>query len=253
MIATGITGTTRPVLAVPRDIRWGRTYEGYGEDPSWSHRLALAACAACRATTWRPPTRCSPPPSTSWATARPPSAPRRSPTACSTAAMPSSTRRRCGACTSPRTSTRSSERRPQRHGLLLQLAGCADARPRLPHPRRAARRARLHGLRGVGLGRRRRRGRRLPGRRGREPRRRDRHEHGAVRRTERFIRTVLDAVRRGDLTVERSTRPSRRSCASSSSSACSSARSATRRCRQTWAPTRTARSRATPSPARWSC
>ena len=43
MIATGIYWNYAPVLAVPRDIRWGRTYEGYGEDPELVTRLALAA------------------------------------------------------------------------------------------------------------------------------------------------------------------------------------------------------------------
>jgi beta-glucosidase len=32
--ATGIDWTFAPVLAVPRDVHWGRTYEGYGEDPA---------------------------------------------------------------------------------------------------------------------------------------------------------------------------------------------------------------------------
>jgi beta-glucosidase len=43
MLATGIHWNYAPVLAVPRDIRWGRTYEGYGEDPELVTRLALAA------------------------------------------------------------------------------------------------------------------------------------------------------------------------------------------------------------------
>jgi beta-glucosidase len=43
MIATGIYWNYAPVLAVPRDIRWGRTYEGYGEDPELVTRLSLAA------------------------------------------------------------------------------------------------------------------------------------------------------------------------------------------------------------------
>ncbi len=43
MIATGIYWNYAPVLAVPRDIRWGRTYEGYGEHPALVTRLALAA------------------------------------------------------------------------------------------------------------------------------------------------------------------------------------------------------------------
>jgi len=42
MIATGIYWNYAPVLAVPRDIRWGRTYEGYGEDPELVTRLATA-------------------------------------------------------------------------------------------------------------------------------------------------------------------------------------------------------------------
>jgi len=43
MIATGIYWNYAPVLAVPHDVRWGRTYEGYGEDPELVTRLALAA------------------------------------------------------------------------------------------------------------------------------------------------------------------------------------------------------------------
>lgn len=43
MLATGISWNFAPVLAVPRDIRWGRTYEGYGEDPALVTRLAAAA------------------------------------------------------------------------------------------------------------------------------------------------------------------------------------------------------------------
>jgi len=31
--ATGLDWTFAPTLAVPRDLRWGRTYEGYSEDP----------------------------------------------------------------------------------------------------------------------------------------------------------------------------------------------------------------------------
>lgn len=43
MIATGIYWNYAPVLAVPRDIRWGRAFEGYGEDTELVTRLALAA------------------------------------------------------------------------------------------------------------------------------------------------------------------------------------------------------------------
>ncbi|MCA9871981.1 MAG: glycoside hydrolase family 3 C-terminal domain-containing protein [Anaerolineae bacterium] len=41
MAATGIRWNFAPVVAVPQDIRWGRTYEGYGEDPELVSRLAV--------------------------------------------------------------------------------------------------------------------------------------------------------------------------------------------------------------------
>ena len=71
--ATGINWAFAPCLAVPRDIRWGRTYEGWGESPDLprllagpavlgfqgvdlSHPLSVAACAKHYAgdggTTW---------------------------------------------------------------------------------------------------------------------------------------------------------------------------------------------------------
>lgn len=43
--ATGIRWTFAPCLAVPQDERWGRTYEGYGEDPAL---VALLGAAAIR-------------------------------------------------------------------------------------------------------------------------------------------------------------------------------------------------------------
>jgi beta-glucosidase len=42
MIATGIYWNYAPVLAVPQDIRWGRTYEGYGQDTELVSALATA-------------------------------------------------------------------------------------------------------------------------------------------------------------------------------------------------------------------
>lgn len=42
MAATGVRWTFAPTVAVPQDIRWGRTYEGYGRDP----RLVSALGAA---------------------------------------------------------------------------------------------------------------------------------------------------------------------------------------------------------------
>jgi beta-glucosidase len=45
MMATGVRWAFAPSVAVPHDIRWGRTYEGYGRDPSLVERLG-AACVA---------------------------------------------------------------------------------------------------------------------------------------------------------------------------------------------------------------
>lgn len=42
MIATGVTWNFAPVLAVPQDIRWGRTYEAYGEDTMLVARLGTS-------------------------------------------------------------------------------------------------------------------------------------------------------------------------------------------------------------------
>jgi len=43
MRATGIQWTFGPCLTVPQDIRWGRTYEGFSEDPAIVRRLGKAA------------------------------------------------------------------------------------------------------------------------------------------------------------------------------------------------------------------
>lgn len=43
--ATGIQWTFAPCVAVPRDLRWGRTYEGFSEDP---HLVAVLGEAAVR-------------------------------------------------------------------------------------------------------------------------------------------------------------------------------------------------------------
>ncbi len=42
MAATGIYWNYAPGVMVPQDIRWGRTYEGYGEQPELVARLAVA-------------------------------------------------------------------------------------------------------------------------------------------------------------------------------------------------------------------
>jgi beta-glucosidase len=40
--ATGIDWTFAPTLATPRDVRWGRTYEGYAQDPATVRSYAAA-------------------------------------------------------------------------------------------------------------------------------------------------------------------------------------------------------------------
>ena len=45
MAATGIRWDFGPVVAVPQDVRWGRAYEGYGEDPAAVSELATAFIA----------------------------------------------------------------------------------------------------------------------------------------------------------------------------------------------------------------
>jgi beta-glucosidase len=47
--ATGIRWTFAPCVAVPRDIRWGRTYEGFSEDPEIVSRLGVAAIKGLQA------------------------------------------------------------------------------------------------------------------------------------------------------------------------------------------------------------
>lgn len=42
MNAIGVRWDFGPVIAVPQDVRWGRTYEAYGEDPALVERLASA-------------------------------------------------------------------------------------------------------------------------------------------------------------------------------------------------------------------
>lgn len=43
VVGTGIDWTFGPCVAVPRDERWGRTYEGFGEDPELVRTMAAAA------------------------------------------------------------------------------------------------------------------------------------------------------------------------------------------------------------------
>ena len=42
LLSTGISWTFAPTIAVPRDDRWGRTYEGYSENPNLVAELGQA-------------------------------------------------------------------------------------------------------------------------------------------------------------------------------------------------------------------
>ena len=42
MVATGIRWNFAPAVSIPQDIRWGRTYEGFGQDPKLVSELAVA-------------------------------------------------------------------------------------------------------------------------------------------------------------------------------------------------------------------
>ena len=48
MAATGVRWTFAPTVAVPHDIRWGRTYEGFGRDPALVSRLGAAMVEGLR-------------------------------------------------------------------------------------------------------------------------------------------------------------------------------------------------------------
>jgi beta-glucosidase len=48
--ATGIQWTFAPCVTVPRDIRWGRTYEGFSEDPAVVEKLGAAATRGLQGT-----------------------------------------------------------------------------------------------------------------------------------------------------------------------------------------------------------
>ena len=43
LLATGIDWTFAPTLAVPQDVRWGRSYEGFAQDPALVREYARAA------------------------------------------------------------------------------------------------------------------------------------------------------------------------------------------------------------------
>jgi beta-glucosidase len=51
VLGTGIHWSFGPCVCVPRDDRWGRTYEGYGEDPSIASSLGQASIAGFQGAT----------------------------------------------------------------------------------------------------------------------------------------------------------------------------------------------------------
>lgn len=55
--ASAINWTFAPCVAVPRDLRWGRTYEGFSEDPELVGLLGEAAVRGLQGYDWRDPTR----------------------------------------------------------------------------------------------------------------------------------------------------------------------------------------------------
>jgi beta-glucosidase len=69
MLATGVRWAFAPTVAVPQDLRWGRTYEGYGRDPGL---VATLGAALVRGLQGRRSGRCWHVPSTSWPTEPPP-------------------------------------------------------------------------------------------------------------------------------------------------------------------------------------
>jgi beta-glucosidase len=48
--ATGINWTFAPCITVPQDERWGRTYEGFSEDPKLVSQLGQAAVEGLQGT-----------------------------------------------------------------------------------------------------------------------------------------------------------------------------------------------------------
>ncbi|MCX6121303.1 MAG: glycoside hydrolase family 3 C-terminal domain-containing protein [Ignavibacteriales bacterium] len=54
--ATGLNWTFGPCIAVPRDIRWGRTYEGFGETPELAQMFAASEVSGFQGDTLNGPT-----------------------------------------------------------------------------------------------------------------------------------------------------------------------------------------------------
>ena len=112
--ATGINWTFAPCIAVPRDERWGRTYEGFAEDPVLVAELGAAAVRGLQAGGLQDPRgvlACAKhfagDGGTAWGTGMPADAAAGQAAIRSIAATRAATKRRCGGCSSIRTSPRS--------------------------------------------------------------------------------------------------------------------------------------------------
>ena len=53
--ATGVRWNFAPAVSIPKDIRWGRTYEGFGQDASLVSDLGAAYVEGLRGTDWSEP------------------------------------------------------------------------------------------------------------------------------------------------------------------------------------------------------
>ncbi|MFB9994971.1 glycoside hydrolase family 3 protein [Deinococcus oregonensis] len=54
--ATNVRWTFAPAVSLPQDVRWGRSYEGYGQDPEVVSPLAVALIEGLRGEAWNAPT-----------------------------------------------------------------------------------------------------------------------------------------------------------------------------------------------------
>ena len=50
--AAGVRWTFAPAVSIPQDFRWGRSYEGYGQDPALVSELAVALIEGLRGEAW---------------------------------------------------------------------------------------------------------------------------------------------------------------------------------------------------------
>ncbi len=55
-LATGVRWDFAPAVSIPRDIRWGRTYEGYSQDAGIVRELAVAYLEGLKGEAWDSPT-----------------------------------------------------------------------------------------------------------------------------------------------------------------------------------------------------